>query len=431
MTRTLFLSYDGMTDPLGQSQVLPYLGGLSREGFEVSLISFEKPDRLERNGAAIERVTRESGIAWHPLPYTRRPPVLSTVWDLARMRRHAERLHARERFELVHCRSYVPALVGLGMKRRHGTRFVFDMRGFWADEKVEAGAWKLENPLFRSVYGFFKRREADFVREADGIVSLTHAGFREMEGWAVRPAPGTPRRVIPCSADFDLFTPPSAAEREAARAALDLPGEAFVAAYLGSLGTWYMLDEMLDFFAVLRRKRPGSRLLFVTPDAPEPILAAARERGIAPGELVVRSAQRAEVPGFLAAADLGLFFIRPSYSKQSSSPTKLGELLAMGLPVVTNGGVGDVEPILDEVGGGVVVDGFDAAAYERAVDRLDAVLALPPREIRERAMQVYDLRAAVDSYAGLYRSVLAGGAAVRPVGPPWKGSILPAEGETT
>lgn len=406
VTKTLFLSYDGMTDPLGQSQVLPYLDGLVREGFDVSLISFEKPERLVTGGAQIRRVTEGSGIAWHPLPYTKRPPVLSTLWDVVQMRRQAERLHARERFDLVHCRSYVPALVGLAMKRKHGTKFVFDMRGFWADEKVEAGAWTLANPLFRAVYRFFKRKEADFVREADGIVSLTHAGLREMERWDVRPAAGMPTKVIPCSADFEHFRRPSAAERGAARAAQGIPGDAFVVTYLGSLGTWYMLDEMLNFYAVLRRRRPRPRLLFVTPDAPGPIRAAAQARGIAPDEVVIRSAQRTQVPGLLAAADLGLFFIRASYSKQSSSPTKLGELLAMGLPVVTNSGVGDVQPILEEVGGGLVVDAFDEPSYERVVDRLDTVLSLPPDEIRERALQVYDLRTAVAGYADLYRTVL-------------------------
>lgn len=410
VTRTLFLSYDGMTDPLGQSQVLPYLAGLVKEGFDVSLISFEKPERLERTGAYIERVTAESGVAWHPISYTKQPPVLSTLWDLVRMRRQAERLHARKRFDLIHCRSYVPALVGLELKRKYGTKFVFDMRGFWADEKVEAGAWSLTNPLLRAVYHFFKRKEADFIREADGIVSLTHAGFREMEKWSVRPTSRTPKEVIPCSTDFELFSPAPAARRQAARETMNIPVDAFVVAYLGSLGTWYMLDEMLDFFVVLHRRRPLARLLFVTPDPPGPIQMAAQARGIEPADLIIRSAQRTEVPELLAAADLGLFFIRPSYSKQSSSPTKLGELLAMGLPVVTNGGIGDVEPILDTVGGGLVVDGFDPAIYEGVVNRLDTVLSLPPQYIRARAMQVYDLRTAVASYANLYRNVLNGGA---------------------
>jgi glycosyltransferase involved in cell wall biosynthesis len=406
--KSLFVSYDGMTDPLGQSQVIPYLMGLVENGFEIDLISFEKPARMQQNGAFIRDELERNGISWHPLSYTKSPPVLSTVWDLIRMRRTAERLHAARKFDLIHCRSYLSALVGLGMKRSHGTRFLFDMRGFWADEKVEARAWNLDNPLFRSVYRFFKRKESDFVREADAIVSLTHAGLREMHSWPTAPAPGTPRKVSPCCSDFDLFEVPTPRQREDARTRLQLSPKDLVVAYLGSLGTWYMLEEMLDFFAELLRSRPEARLLFVTPDEPEIILQAAVERGVPVERIVIRSAQRREVPSLLAAADLGLFFIRPTYSKQSSSPTKLGELLAMGLPVITNGGVGDVQNNITAVGGGLVVESFDQVNYKRVISRLDSILHLDPEQIRERAMALFDLRSAVAGYVDLYETVLDG-----------------------
>ena len=38
----LYVSYDGMLEPLGQSQVLAYLERLA-DGYEVNLLSFEKP----------------------------------------------------------------------------------------------------------------------------------------------------------------------------------------------------------------------------------------------------------------------------------------------------------------------------------------------------------------------------------------------------
>ena len=41
MKSVLYLSYDGMTDPLGQSQVIPYLSHIS-ENFKITIISFEK-----------------------------------------------------------------------------------------------------------------------------------------------------------------------------------------------------------------------------------------------------------------------------------------------------------------------------------------------------------------------------------------------------
>jgi hypothetical protein len=134
-----------------------------------------------------------------------------------------------------------------------------------------------------------------------------------------------------------------------------------------------MLDEMLDCFAVQRARDPASVLLFVTREPAGPIIRAAAARGIPETALRIEGASRAEVPRLLAAADYGLFFIRPSFSKQASSPVKLGELLAMELPVLTNAGVGDVDRILDECGAGVSIAALDATGYANGLDQLSAL----------------------------------------------------------
>ena len=113
--RVLYLSYDGMCDPLGGSQVLPYLFGLAERGHRITLVSFEKPERSDAERQEVRRACAASGIDWHPLPYHKRPPLLSSMYDVRQMRRLAGDLHRRERFDLVHCRSYLPALVGLKM----------------------------------------------------------------------------------------------------------------------------------------------------------------------------------------------------------------------------------------------------------------------------------------------------------------------------
>ena len=42
--KALYLSYDGLTDPLGQAQILPYLLGLENQGMGFVIISFEKKE---------------------------------------------------------------------------------------------------------------------------------------------------------------------------------------------------------------------------------------------------------------------------------------------------------------------------------------------------------------------------------------------------
>ena len=154
-----------MTDPLGQSQVLPYLGGLSKEGFQFHLISFEKEEKFGLHHEHIQAICDQHGISWHPLSYTKKPPLLSTIYDVQRMKRLAHLLHKEHSFKIIHCRSYISALVGLGMKKRFGTKFLFDMRGFWANERVDGNIWNLGNPIFKTVYNFFKKKNCSFFRK--------------------------------------------------------------------------------------------------------------------------------------------------------------------------------------------------------------------------------------------------------------------------
>ena len=126
----LYLSYDGMTDPLGQSQVLPYLIGLTKEGFNFHIISFEKQHRFEMNKDHIQKICDDSNIIWHPNSYTQKSPLFTTIWDVYRMKKLAKKLNKDSQFHIVHCRSYISALVGLSMKKQYGTKFIFDMRCF-------------------------------------------------------------------------------------------------------------------------------------------------------------------------------------------------------------------------------------------------------------------------------------------------------------
>lgn len=402
----LYLSYDGLCDPLGQSQVLPYLTGLAELGHRIHLISFEKPGRSQSERQAVQKACDAAGIAWHPHRYHKHPPILSAVFDFAIMRRAAERLHKRHRFDWVHCRSYLPAMAGLALKRRHGLNLLFDMRGFWADERVDGGLWNLSNPLFRAIYRYFKRREAELLSEADHVVSLTEQARRILLERPDRAEDGPPVTVIPCCVDFDHFTPADEPRRVAARKALGIAPGRHVAAYLGSVGTWYMLGEMLDCFRVQLEREPDALFLLITRDDPEPILRAAAARGLPAHALLIRSASRDEVPEFTAAADYGLFFIKPVFSKAASCPTKLGELLAMEIPVLTNGGVGDVVEVVRDTGAGVLVERFEDDAYRDALDRLEK-LGIGREEWRDRARQWFDLGEGVRRYDAIYREAAA------------------------
>lgn len=403
--RVLYISYDGLTDPLGQSQILPYLSGLARLGHQITILTYEKPDRMAKDGPRIARLCDQAGIIWSPLKYHKKPPVLSSAFDAAAMERAAVRLHQRGQFDLTHCRSYIPARTGLALKRRFGVRLLFDMRGFWPDEKVEGDNWDLRNPLYAAVYRYFKQLESRLLRGSDHLVSLTEAGQRQLLSrpeLANAPAPIT---VIPCCVDFDHFPLATDDRRRAARQSLGIAEEEHVLAYLGSLGSWYMLDEMLDFFRVFASHRQTARFLFVTHDDAGPIRQAASDRGVDPKRLIIRTGSREEVPQLLAAADLGLFFIKPVFSKTASSPTKMGEMLAVGLPIIANAGVGDVEHMIDQIRCGVAVREFTIDAYADGLAKLGGMND-SAADRRQRAEPLFSAKLGIERYDRIYRDLI-------------------------
>ena len=115
----LYLSFDGITDPLGRSQVLPYLAGPSGRGHGIRLVSLEKPAAFAGGWTAADAICRAAGIEWWPLPYRSRPPIASGIANLRALQREAERLHRERPADFVHCRADLPAIAGLALKRRH------------------------------------------------------------------------------------------------------------------------------------------------------------------------------------------------------------------------------------------------------------------------------------------------------------------------
>lgn len=390
-----------MTDPLGQSQVLPYLVGLSEKGYKFTILSFEKKERFEKFRKVIEKITDDAGIEWVPLSFSTWPPVLAKYYDVIRMKRKVLSLHHRYKYDMLHCRSYLAANLGLLMKRKRNLKFLFDMRGFWADEKKDGGAWNQDRFIYRKIYQYYKRKEAEFVHDADSIISLTQAGKNEIMKWPSYNKE-VPMFVIPCCADMNHFSLTSPDEKMKGREKLGLPQQSLVISYLGSIGSWYMVNEMLELFSVIKQKYKGAKFLFITHSQPQLILSELKRYKINEDEVVIKEATRNEVPLYMKASDISISFIKPVYSKLSSSPTKLGEILAMGIPVIVNSGVGDVEKIVNETKSGYVLHEFNKKEYEKVADSVDKLMDISPSLIRENGQPVYSLQKGVEKYNECY-----------------------------
>ena len=270
--RIIYLTYDGITDPLGQSQILPYLLGIAKNNFKITIISFEKDENFNSSYKIISNELINNKINWIPLTYTKTPPVLSTIWDIYKLNKKLKKIHSIG-VDLIHCRSYITSLVALKFKKKHEIPFIFDMRGFYADERVEGNIWNQNHFIFKHVYNYFKKKEKDFLQFSNHTISLTSNGKKEINSWQLPNQ--SPISVIPCCTDEKLFKKENI---KSVRRKIGLGKDDFVISYVGSIGTWYMLDEMLDFFKELKYKKTIAKFLFITKDNPQLILEKAKNK---------------------------------------------------------------------------------------------------------------------------------------------------------
>lgn len=374
----LYLCYQSILEALTQTQVVAYLEGLSQSGTRIILLTFEPCPLSRAETDEWQNRLSAKGIHWHLLHYHKRPTVPATAWDILTGVVKGWQLSRQYKITLLHARSHVPAIMALILKKLTGAKFLFDIRGFLAEEYADAGIWRADGALYRAV----KWMERKLVNGADGVVVLTNAAERSLHEQYSRELGNTPLQVIPCCVD----------ERNQEKVAATLATEqAYTKTieYVGKLAGWYATNEMVDFMAAVRRIIPNLKWQIWTQSDPKQLLAKIQACGLENTVQIGRIAPDALVAE-LKKADAGLALYERNLSGAGCSPTKIGEYLAAGLPVISNAGIGDVDELLQGDNEcnrvGVILKEFSDSAYQQAAAELLSLLQEP--DIRERCRRV-------------------------------------------
>ncbi|MBI4847509.1 MAG: glycosyltransferase [Nitrospirae bacterium] len=390
------ISYDGVLEPLGHSQILQYLVKLARD-HKIILVSYEKAgdwtNAAERQ--LLIRQLREAHILWMPLRYHKSPTVPATSFDLFVGFWLCAYLTIRYRVEIVHARSYVPAILAAILRSLFRVKFVFDMRGFWADEKVDGGQWQRGSWLYATAKWFEKM----FFTKADVVVSLTYAGVEEVRKFPYLQQRVPRFEVISTCTNLELFHPQNSFARNG-----DQP---FTLGYVGTVSGWYLFEPALRSFLFLKEIEPSAQLLILNRGEHNFIHACLTKQNIAIDQVEVRSVAYHQVPLEMNRMDAAMFFIKPVFSKRASAATKLGELLGCGVPCLSNDGVGDMTQIIEGEGVGVILREFTPDAQRVAIQRLVRLARQPDTRTRcvAAAQRYFSLDDGVKAYHHIYQSL--------------------------
>lgn len=405
--KAIFLSYNGLLEPILASQVIPYLEGLTRSGWYFILITYEKRkdiDRVGRGGlSSLKNSLLSKGIDWRYLRYHKRPRIVSTLFDICVGAIYTFFVIARNKIKIVHVRGATPGVIMILLSGIMHVKLLFDMRGRLAEEMAAGGLWREGGVTFKLV----KKAEEALLNKADAVTVLTKKHFDLNRESACFKDRNIPMDVIPCCVDMSKFyyDPQKTADFKKRLGLTDK----FILMYQGKVGTFYFIDHMLDFFKVMHDIMPNSVFLILTRDDTAAVLSRAAAIGISEDDIkVARDIEFDRIPQYMRIADAGIFFIN-AYNKLGSSPIKMGEFLASGVPVIISPGVGDTEELVIENSVGIVVKEFADSQYR---DGVKALLKLKQegeglsRRCVDAAKEYLSVEDGVNKYYQIYKTLL-------------------------
>lgn len=337
--KVLYLSYTGLLQPLGRSQILAYLKGLSDE-YDINVLSFEKDISDSESIDKLNKECNKSQISWTYLKYHKKPRALATFLDMIYMAKFIVN-NSNSGETILHCRSYITSIVAFFLSYFINFKFIFDMRALWVDELVSSDRLKYNGLMYR-ILKFLEKR---ILRRANHVVSLTSAAVEHLlnEEKSLNREKFT---VITTCVDLERFKPADNKEKSKK---------------IGVMGTitsgWFRQDILFKFLAAVKAIDPSIEVSLVSRDCPLKIAGFANAYGLS--DYSLKSATPDDVAEAISEFTVAAMFFAPEIGKLGSAPTRLGELLACGIPVVSNSGVGDMAELITKYDVGLLLESED------------------------------------------------------------------------
>ena len=394
--RITHLSVDGISTPLGLSQVLAVSERLRKLGWVSTILSLEPESAGDADLERLMERTTLAGIRWLYRPYrSGRARVAENVVSMVRMI-----AMLRGTTDVFHCRSYFGAFFPAFSSVLKGVPYVFDTRGYWVDEKIESGRW-FQDRVSRSIA---RRVERELYERASAVVSLTELAAEDVRRGRFGRPHATHRSIcIPTCVDYAKFTMAKGpAPHEFLR-------EGTIVAYVGSLNPSYEYRASLRLAALILERNPHAKFLALTVQVPE-MNALADQFGIPVKRRLIRQVSHCEIHAWLPWIDFGLtLLVPPNQAKRASMPTKLGEFLATGVSPIAHGANEEISHWVERAGSGLVLPDLSFRSLERAAEF--AVAGAPDSDVLAKAREVaqshFSLESGVKRYDRLFREVLS------------------------
>lgn len=248
--------------------------------------------------------------------------------------------------EALYCAKFLVML----KKRNSELKTVFDCHGCSPAEEVmnNASTARIQSSLL------WEREVFDTV---DAVIFVSHAMKKYYE--EQYQITNLKNMIVPCCVDTDATKINTIQEDMAENGRVNTKCRKTIG-YLGTLAVWQCADEMFEAFKVLHSIDKDIFFYMVLPSNDhEKCREYFEKAGISKEHYCVEEIPHEKVPLALAKMDAGMLLRKNSIVNVVSSPTKYGEYIDAGVPVILTDCVGDYSELTRETGLGVVLPAPD------------------------------------------------------------------------
>ncbi len=364
-----YVTIDSLSEGVGSSQISPLISLLSESGLKIKLISYEKMS----SSVQLRDYFKSIGVDWDSRPFGSH----GLIGGLERLNNLRK---AIPKTRLIHARSDIPAVSAISS---HEAPVLWDVRSLWADQKIMIQ----KNLLNTAAHPLYRGLESIAARKSLGMSTLTSAVVPILEQ-RHKKLPHL-RAVVPTAVNLDRF-----------QLSAVMPAKA-QALFSGTFNDYYDLD-LSRLFMQEFQKQISVETHWARP-------AESHKSQIGVGESKVFPATQIGIAGLIPNYSFGVSVCKldAGPSLTAAMPTKIGEFLACGRPMVVNKGLGDMDQFIEEFDAGVILDGSPSNLVDSAT-KLASLILDPETPFRCRALaeKYFSMEKGAIKYLDLYSQML-------------------------
>jgi len=275
------------------------------------------------------------------------------VWSVIR---EAHRIARAVKPDVIYERRLSPK-VGYSVSRLLGVPYFVEVNGIPEAERSILAGRRYEPSWFQI------QARRNLLSRAKAVVAVS-GSLRDVLVTSYR-LDRSKVHVVPNGVDTELFRP---MERAACRHELGLERDELILGFVGSLVPWQGVDIMIRTVSELRKARRSIRGVIVGDGPDRQRLEALVEAEALRGQVTFTgSVPYREVPRYIGSFDVAVSLKPPMLP---GSPLKVREYMSCARPVIASRGTQYDFAIVEEAGGGVLVDSTNIREVATAVGEL-------------------------------------------------------------